>query len=185
MGRLLPINKSSAELFRHSHIDGKIKLKAIWTIEHIRNGEVIDVDISENTCTYQGINKLLDVMFGTDSKISNWYVAIFESDSTPSANATYSSPGYTECTAYSETTRPAYQPGSASGGSISNSSNKAEFTFTSSKTIYGASIVNISTKGDTSESGGILYSVDRFSSSKSVQSEDVLKVTVEIGFTLS
>lgn len=157
-----------------------ISVQSIWNWEHYRKGKLIDKWQERNVTTNEGLNKLLDVMFHAVSAITTWYVAIFESDTTPTATTTYAVPVYTECTAYDEATREEFIETAASSQSITNSANRAEFTMNATKTIYGASLVSDNTKGDTAASGAVLYCGSKFSSSKSVASSDVLKCTVTL-----
>jgi hypothetical protein len=96
---------------------------------------------------------------------------------------TYATPTYTESTAYDELTRPAYNEAAASSQSITNSANKAVFTISGTKTMYGASIVGggtaASTKGDTA-GGGTLFCYAKFDNARAVYDNDVLNLTYTI-----
>jgi hypothetical protein len=158
-----------------------------WQWEHWRDGQIIDEWIETNICTDEGLTKILDVMFSKASQITNWYVGIYNTDTTPTAAMTYASPAFTESTHYSEATRPLWQEGGVSSKSIDNTSNKASFTMSSSETIYGAALFGggsaATTKGDQA-GGGVIYNVSDFSSgSRTVASDDVLKVTITINAT--
>jgi hypothetical protein len=100
MGKIIPINliEKPSERFL---------IKSIWDWEHYRDGKLLDEWRETNICTDEGLNKLLDVMFHGVTAIATWYIAIFESDTTPVAGTTYATPVYTECTAYAEATREA------------------------------------------------------------------------------
>jgi hypothetical protein len=94
---------------------------------------------------------------------------------------------FTEATVYSETTRPAWVDGGVTAKSVDNSATKASFTMGTSDTIYGAALVGggtaATTKGDVA-GGGVVYNVSDFSGgSRSVASDDVLKVTVTLQAT--
>ncbi len=119
-------------------------------------------------------------MFHGVAAIATWYIAIFETDTTPVAGTTYATPVYTECTAYAEATREEFVEAAASSKSITNSASKAEFTMNATKTIYGASLVSDNTKGDTAVGGACMYCASKFAVSKPVESADVLKVTVTL-----
>jgi hypothetical protein len=158
-------------------------VQSVWDVEHYRAGELIDREQVHNVCTAEGLNKLLDVMFHAATQITTWYVAIFETDTTPSDTTTYAVPVYTESSAYDEATRPEYVEAAASSKSMTNSANKASFTISATKTIYGAALVGggsaASTKADTA-GGGTLYCAAKFTTSKPVEDDDVLKVTVTL-----
>lgn len=162
----------------------RISVKTKWRWEHIRAGRVIDIWTESNVVTDEGLDYLLNVGFKDGTKITSWYLATFESDTTPDGSETYAVPVYTECTAIDESTRPAWTSGSVSGQSVSNSASKATFTYNATKSIYGGALLGggsaANTKGDTA-GGGTLYCCSRFTSgTKSVESADILKVTVTL-----
>jgi len=125
----------------------------------------------------------MDIMFHGSTQITTWYVAIFESDTTPAAGTTYAVPVYTESTAYTEGARQAYVEAAASSKVTTNSASKATFTMNATKTIYGAALVGGGTDATDNTDvagGGTLYCAAKFTSSKSVENGDVLKVTITI-----
>jgi len=158
-------------------------IHSIWNWDLIRGGKLIDQWREKNLCTDEGLNKLLNVMFKGATQITSWYVAIFESNTTPAAGDTYASPSYTESTAYSESTRPAWTGGTVASKSVDNSASRATFTMNADKTIYGAALVGggsaASTKADTA-GGGTLYCSSKFSASRALLNGDTLLVTVTL-----
>lgn len=157
--------------------------ESIWDVEHWRGGQLLSVTRDRNICTDEGLDALLDIMFHGSTQITTWYIALFESDTTPAAGTTYAVPVYTECTAYTEAARQAYNEAAASSKSITNSANKATFTMNATKTIYGAALVgggSAPTDNTDTAGGGTLYCASQFGASKSVVNTDVLKVTVTI-----
>ncbi len=136
-----------------------------------------------NLITNEGLDHILDVVLHAATQITDWYVAIFEDDHTPASSDTYATPGYTECTAYDEAARQEYEEAAASSQSITNSANKATFTMSATKTIYGAALVgggtDGSTKGNTA-GGGTLLCAAQFSSSRGVEDDDTLEVTYTV-----
>lgn len=185
--------KVEAELIRSAEMkEQRALISSIWDVEHWRQGEdglyLLSKTQDTNVVTNQGLDKLLNVMFGAagggeETQITTWYVTLVESNTTPAAGLTYATPTYTESTAYTEGTRPAYVETASSGQSINNSASKATFTINASKTIYGSSLVGggtaPTTKGDTA-GGGYLYCYSLFGSSKSVVSSDVLNITITL-----
>lgn len=158
-----------------------LKIGGIFeTVCRDKNGRIRWVDRSHNLVTNQGLNHILDVILHGSTQITAWYVALFESNTTILATHTYAAPGFTESTAYDEATRPAYNEAAASGQSITNSANKATFTISDSKTIYGAALVGggsaPTTKGDAAGGGTLLCAV-QFASSRAVLDDDTLEVT--------
>jgi hypothetical protein len=140
-------------------------------------------EVVKNLVVNEGLDAILNIMFHGSTQITTWYIALFESDSAPAEGNTYASPGVTETTAYDESTRPAFNEAAASSASITNSANKATFTFNDTKTIYGGMLVGggtgATTKGNT-DGGGTTFCQSRLDTAKSVSSEDVLSVTVTI-----
>jgi hypothetical protein len=179
--------KSDAQIESKPDSVEKALFSSKWQWQHWRDGKLIDEWIETNICTTEGLNKILDIMFSEATQITNWYVGIYNTDTTPIAGITYASPQFTESTHYSEATRPLWQEGGVSSKSIDNSANKASFTMSTSETIYGAALFGggsaATTKGDKA-GGGVIYNVSDFSGgSRTVASDDVLKVTVTLNAT--
>jgi hypothetical protein len=157
--------------------------ESVWDVEHWRGDDMLSKTQDTNICTDEGLDALLDIMFHADTQITTWYVAIFESDTTPAAGTTYAVPVYTESAAYAEAARVAYVEAAASSKVMTNSASKATFTMNATKTIYGAALVGGGTDATDNTDvagGGTLYCASQFSASKSVESGDVLKVTITI-----
>jgi len=137
-------------------------------------------EVAHNLVTTEGIAHILNALLHSSTQITTWYVVPFESDHTPAAGNTYATPGYTECVSYDEAARQAYNEAEASGGSVTNSANKATFTISATKTIYGAALVGGGTDADTkgdAAGGGTLLCLARFASSRSVADDDTLQIT--------
>ena len=139
---------------------------------------------THNLVTDEGLDAILDIMFHGSTQLTTWYVALFENDYTPDGDETYAVPEYTESTAYDEAGRQEYEEAAASSQSTTNSANKATFTMSDTKTIYGAALVaggtDADTKGDTA-GGGTLFCLAQFTNAKSVNDDDTLEVTYTIG----
>lgn len=142
----------------------------------IRDGKVIDEWVDDNLVVNEGLNSLLGVMLNGDTQMTSWYMGVFEGNYTPvSSDAAASiASNSTESSAYTSSTRIPYQPASPSGQSITNSANRATFTFNATKTIYGAFLASSATIGGTT---GVLFGAARFSASKPVQNNDQLLLT--------
>jgi hypothetical protein len=135
---------------------------------------------AHNLVTTEGIAHVLNALLHGSTQITTWYVVPFENDHTPAAGNTYAVPGYTECTAYDEIARQAYNEAEAAAGSVTNSANKATFTISDTKTIYGAALVGGGTDADTKSDtagGGTLLCLATFASSRSVADDDTLQIT--------
>lgn len=153
-----------------------LRVGGVFHGQHIRNGEIIDEWEDHNIVVNEGLNSLLGIYFHGDTQITTWYIGVFEGNYTPVATVTAATitSASTESTAYDETTRVEYNEAAAASQSITNSANKATFTFNATKTIYGAFLVSASAKSATT---GTLFSAARFSASKSVVAADQLLLT--------
>lgn len=147
-----------------------------YTVEHLRNGELIDTFQVSNLVPDEGLNHALGVLLKAETQQTTWYVGLFEGNYTPTNTitaATVTSVA-TECTAYDETTRVEWIGGAISGGAVSNTASTAAFTINATKAIYGGFMVSSSAKSSTV---GILVSIVRFPTVKNVEATDILRVT--------
>tara|TARA_Y100001956_G_scaffold30282_1_gene29873 strand:- start:16 stop:525 length:510 start_codon:yes stop_codon:yes gene_type:complete len=155
----------------------------VYKVETIVNGIVVDVSIEHNIMPQQAIDHVASLIRGGGATpISGWYLGIFEDNYVPDGAVTaadlQSIVG--ESTAYDETERLPWTNSYDGSGFIGNTGSPAEFTMNASKTIYGGFIVSNATKGGTS---GIVLSLARFSTAKTVEPGSVLRVTA--GLTLT
>ena len=159
--------------------------KTTWDFEcYDKNGKLKWAELQRpNIVTHQGLDAMLDIMFHGSTQITTWYIAPVETDTTAAATMTYAVPTYTEWDGYTEAARQAFVEAAASSQSITNSANKATFTSSESKTLYGACLVgggtDAATMADTA-GGGTLFCYSKFSSGKAVENTDTFKVTVTI-----
>ena len=153
-----------------------------YLIEVVKDGVVIDSEVVHNLIPTEGLDYILSTALKGGSQSALWYVGLYEGNYTPLASETAATfPAVaTECTTYSEATRPAWTGGAVATGAVSNVASRAEFTSTTDKTVYGGFVVSASGKGGTT---GTLISVVRFSSPKTFDSGSVLRVTA--GFTMT
>jgi len=144
------------------------------------------VGLSEghNIIPTEGRNSILDVYLDAATQITAWYLAIFEANYTPVAGLTAASftADSTESTAYDEATREAITWGEPSSGSIDNAATHCEFTMNATKTIYGGGVLSASAKSSTS---GTICSASKFSASRAVIDNDILRVDVTVALTSS
>jgi len=157
--------------------DNGLEIGGVFTFELVRDGKVIDRWEEKNLVVNEGLNHLLDVVLHNSSQQATWYIGLFNDNYTPLATDTAAAPGWTESTNYDEATREEYVEAAASGQSITNSANKAEFTMNAAETIYGAFLISNSTKGGTAS---VLFAASKFSVSRSVVASDVLLVTYTV-----
>ena len=153
-----------------------------YVIEHVRDGRVIDREVQHNLVPVEGLNHFAGVALKGTSQVTAWYVGLYEGNYTPQVTDTAAAlpAAATEVTAYSEATRVALTLGSISGGAVTNTASPAEFTATSAKTVRGGFISSASAKNATT---GVLTSVVKFASPKSLDTGDKLRITAGFTFT--
>ena len=123
-----------------------------------------------------GKNDLLDKYFLGSAYTAAFFVGLKTAGSITAAD-TMSSKSWTEITAYSNATRPAFTAAVASAGSTSNSASPAVFNINGTATVGGCFITTNNTIGGTT---GILFSAADFAVARSVLSGDTLTVTYTI-----
>ena len=146
--------------------DGNLK----WTAE------------TPNLVVNVGLQYMAGSALTSTSQITTWYLGLYGSGSTnsPAAGDTMSSHiGWTEVTAYSESTRPTASFAAATNANpsvVTNTASKAVFTINGTTTVGGAFLTSNNTKGG---STGTLFSAADFSApgDRSVVSGDILNVT--------
>ena len=129
-----------------------------------------------------GLKDMNDKYFTGSGYTAAWYIGLYGSGSTnnPAAGDTMAShAGWTEVTAYSQSTRPAATFAAATTADpsvITNSASPATFSINGTTTVGGAFLTSDNTKGGTS---GILFSASDFQSpgDRSVVNGDTLTVT--------
>jgi len=148
-----------------------------FSVECIRNGEVIWTDEFDNLVTNAGLNDSLDKHLKGSGYTAAWYVGLTDDSPTTAAADTMSShAGWAEATGYDEATRETLTLGTVSSQSVDNSASKASFTMNTGDTIGGAFITSDNVIGATD---GTLYGVGAFTGGdRVVISGDVLNVTV-------
>jgi hypothetical protein len=158
-----------------------IELENFWEVECIRAGQVVWRQSFYNLVVTAGLNKVLDATFKTGLSAPTWFIGLVNGTSTPTFDATdimSSHTGWTSDENYSGSTRPAFTPGTISGGAVDNSSSKASFTISAASTIAGCFLTDGSSKSGTT---GTLYAVGAFDGgSQAVVGGDVLNVTVTL-----
>jgi len=156
--------------------------KGVFIAECYRKGKLIWTEVAENLTVNEGLDHMLAVALTGKTLIEPFYCVLFESDTTPLATHDYAAPGYTEVNAaIDEATRPEYED-AVSSKQITNSANKATFTFNDTKTVYGAALVGGSnTKGDTTDAAThVLLCSSKFASSRAVVDDDVINLTYTV-----
>ena len=149
-----------------------------FTIEHWRNGKLLDTYHLKNGITNAGKDKLLDVMFHNVTQIGTWYIGLIDNSGYTgvAAGDTHDShSGWSENTDYDESNRQEWTEDAASGQSITNTTS-VDFTMSASATIKGIFIASDNTKGGTGASP-TLWSTAVFGSNATAEDDDVLAVT--------
>lgn len=153
-----------------------------YTIEVIRGGAVVDSETVHNLMPEEGRNHAVSVITKGATQVPTWYIGLFEGNYVPvdSDKAATFPTVATESTAYLPATRVEFNEGAAVAGTVENTANRAEFAFTANKTIYGAFLASAQAKGAVT---GVLMSAARFTAPKTLQIDDVLRVTASFSLT--
>jgi len=150
-----------------------------FVCEHFdKHGKKIGEYEFPNGIVNVGKDLLLDVMFndGTAIAQASWFIGLIDLSSytgLAAADLMTSHGGWNEFTTYSEGTRVAWGPGSASSQSVTNAT-PATFNISGSGTVKGVFLVSNSAKSGT---GGTLWATALFAADVPVNSGDQLKVT--------
>jgi len=172
-----------ASLVRGGSLHTGAVLKQRYLVEcYGSDGELKWAETIDNLVVTEGLNKYLDATLKTGLSSPAWYVFLKGSGTVQASDTMSSHPNWNELTPYSNATRPQWNPGTISNGSVDNSGSKAQFNINASSTIYGAGMCDDDTKGGTS---GTLLGAGDFSSSRSVESGDTLNVTITCSLTAS
>lgn len=155
---------------------------------HDKDGNLKWVAETPNLVVNVGLQYMAGTALTSTSQITSWYIGLYgaASSNDPAATDTMSShAGWTEVTAYSESTRVAATFAAATNANpsvVTNTASKATFTMSGSTTVGGAFLTSNNTKGGTT---GTLFSAADFQSpgDRSVVSGDILSVTYS--FSLS
>lgn len=134
-------------------INDLLQLKGTYLTEHFRGGRKIAEYLAPNTIVNVGKNYILDVMFNGGTQIANnkWFMGMISSASysaIAAADTISSHAGWTEFTAYSESTRQAWGSGAAASQSITNGT-AVVVNINSSGTVKGIFIVGSASGADT------------------------------------
>ena len=155
-----------------------------------KDGNVKWVAESHNLVVNVGLQDMNSKYFTGSTYTATWYLGLYgaAASNNPAATDTASSHiGWTEVTAYSNSTRPACTFGSATNANpsvITNSLSPAQFNINATATVGGAFLISNNVKGG---STGILFSASDFQSpgDRSVASGDTLNVTYTFSLTAS
>lgn len=163
-------------LMGHSAQDS-IEVKGVFKVVcRAADGSIRWEDDLSNLVVTVGKNDLLNQYFRASGYTAAFFVGLKTAGSISAAD-TMASKSWTEITAYSNATRPAFTAAVPSGGSTDNSASPAVFNINGTATVGGCFITTNNTKGGTT---GTLFSATDFAVARSVLSGDTLTVTYTI-----
>lgn len=144
-------------------------------------GILLDSWDSENLMPYEGMNYILNAALKGGSATANWYVSLFTASGyTPALADTLAGTLATMVETSAIGASRVAITATVTNGAYSNSASPASFTFTTGATIYGAFACSNATVG---ASAGTLLSADKFGSSKTMATGEILQVTAGITFS--
>jgi hypothetical protein len=148
---------------------------------HVRKGRVIDEFEFKNLVVNQGLMDNLNAYLNGGAQTTVWYMGIFQGNYTPVPTDTAASiaGNSTECSSYTNVTRPQWVQAAPSAQSITNAANRATFTFNNGSplSIYGAFLISSNVIGGTA---GVLFAAAQIGTPKPVTSGDQLLFTYQI-----
>lgn len=152
-----------------------------FTMEHVRDGEVIGTYKFPNGVVNEGKNHALDVTFLSATTQEIWYLSLITGTGTLADTDTMAShPGWDEFTSYTNATRWPWGPESAVGQGISNSVTSVDFSITGSGTVKGAFLTSNNVKAGTT---GILFATALNTPEIVVTNGDTLRLTYSVNLT--
>jgi len=144
-----------------------------------KNGKLKWQDSFTNAVVNEGLDYLLDVLFGATAKPS-WYIGLIRDDNytgLAAADTMASHAGWEEADEYSEASRPPITFGAASGQEIVNGTT-VNFSINAVETMKGAFVTDDNTKGG---AAGKLWCTALFAGGdQAVDNGDTIKVTYTI-----
>jgi hypothetical protein len=163
----------------------KAKAGGVFTVQCFdKDGQLKWQAQEHNLVVNVGLKDMNEKYFTGSGYTAAWYLGLYgaAASNNPAAGDTMASHiGWTEITAYSETTRPQCNFGTSTTADpsvISNSASVAVFSINGTATVGGAFLTNSNTKGGTT---GILFSAGDFQApgDRAVVSGDTLNVTYQ------
>lgn len=162
--------------------EGAARAGGVFVVECFdKDGNLKWREENHNLVVNVGLQDMNTQYFTGSSYTAAWYIGLYGAgaSNTPAAGDTMSShAGWTEVTAYSQSTRPACTfgvPTTADPSVATNSASPASYSINGTTTVGGAFLTSNNTKGGTT---GILFSASDFTGGdRSVVSGDTLTVT--------
>lgn len=157
----------------------KMPLGFIYDTEHWRDGELLRSQRATNVMPQVSVDFIAGLIRGTGPLLSNWYMGLFQGNFVPDGDTTASdlpSPAE-EFTGYDEESRPPWVHEYDGVAVISNVTNRATFTVSADRTVYGGFIISTNTKGGNT---GRLLSIARFPTADDLRAGDEFRVAAGI-----
>ena len=171
--------KASASLTRQRVVESSMSPQGHFTVEHIRDGEILQTYSFPNGVTNVGKDNILEVAFHSGTQITTWYVGLVDLISftaLAAADTIASHGGWVEFTSYTESTRVTWAADAAASQAISNST-PATFNINATGTVKGVFVVSNNVKSGTT---GTLWATALFTADVAVVNTDQLKVTYTV-----
>lgn len=174
----LPVaDEAAAGLIMGHSAQDNIDVKGVFKVVcRAADGSIRWEDDLSNLVVTVGKNDLLNQYFRGSAYTAAFFVGLKAAGSIAAAD-TMASKAWTEITAYSNATRPAFTAAVPASGSTDNSASPAVFNINGTATVGGCFITTNNTKGGTT---GTLFSATDFAVARSVLSGDTLTVTYTI-----
>ncbi len=156
-----------------------MKLSGQFDVEHWRGGILLGRFAVKNSTNLTALNNILDVYLNGGSATASWYLGLISNTSfteVSTSDTSGSHAGWTESTAYTSATRPAWGHGAASGQIVQNAT-LTNFTMNATAALKGLFVISNSTKGG---STGVLLATGVFASARTVYSGDLFPVRYKI-----
>lgn len=158
-----------------SGLEARLKFKNHYKIECFdKHGRLKWIEEVDNLVVNVGLDDILDKYYKGSTYTAAHYMGLKGTGSAAAGDTMSSHAGWSEITAYDESTREVITLGSVSSQSVDNSASVCTFTISGTTTVYGVFVTTDNTKGGTS---GTLVAVVDFSSSRAVVDDDVINVT--------
>ena len=173
------ISEALAEIVYAPMAKDIFTIGGVFGMEHWRNGKLLDKQFAHNLVVNEGRTYILNTIYKNTVRSDPWYV-LLTATATPLVGWTAANQGSTwnEFTSYSEATRQEFVDGAISSFRIDNTASQATFNVTSSGTVNGAGLSDVSVKGGTT--GNLLCATD-FATARVVDSPDIINITYTVG----
>ncbi len=153
-----------------------------YQYEYSEGGIIIDRGSAENLIPQVGVDHLRGLLRGSATPISNWYLGLYSGNyvpDDPNVTAADLPVNVGEFVDYSGASRLDWEHADEGLSEVSNSGNRAEFTFTGSGTVRGGFLISSSAKGGNT---GLLMSIVRFPNPRPVEPGGILRVLAGVVF---